>query len=344
MTLDCRIKQGNRWAFHMGHSAFHYGFQANTNLIQSVRKHGPSWQWLSFESNAVLVVFADIIFVHSAHLCPVYETWYLWPPEAVEEPSNGNKRNVFDLRQDCLDWQTLFTKGCLTSCKGWLCICVFLCQSLWNLTVLNNRPQEYRERGEKATAHKKKNKQLQRKACIGNTDSERETWSRIRPGQSLHICPILSREPLNIRQKADCFTGFQLLTNLYGTNRQAGGWEEVRSCLMWLQTSRRSSPFFSSFHTWQLADRTWKRKWIKQSWKQLSSESRAHIFTILSVSYWYIDHKETSIRTSLHQNRRDLIPLSGLTEEPSEKAIIKQLNTWHRLAFLKIKVFSVALQ
>lgn len=232
MTLDCRIKQGNRWAFHMGHSAFHYGFQANTNLIQSVCKHSPSWQWLSFESNAVLVVFADIIFVHSAHLCPVYETWYLWPPEAVEEPSKGNKRNVFDLRQDCLDWQTPFTKGCLTSCEGWLCICVFLRQSLWNLTVLNNWPQEYRERGEKATAHKKKNKQLQRKACIGNTDSERETWSRIKPGQSLHICPILSREPLNIRQKADCFTGFQLLTNLYGTNRQAGGWEEVRSCLM----------------------------------------------------------------------------------------------------------------
>lgn len=238
-------------------------------------------------------------------MCTIFETWYLWLPEALEETSKGHRRKMYSPWYKTV-WvdRHLSLKTALRAVKDG---CTFVCFSFRASAVLNIRPQKTEKRGENTTTKERKANSCRRKLVLG---IQTQTWSRRRPGQSSHICPILSGEPLNIRQKADCFTGFQLWTNLSGTNQQAWGWEEVRSCLhVQLQT------FLSSFPARQLADRTWKIKWIKQSCKQLSSESRAHIFMILSVSCCYTDHMETSIRTFLHRNCRDLISLSGLSDE-----------------------------
>lgn len=139
----------------------------------------------------------------------------------------------------------------------------------------------------------------------------------------MHICPILSKEPLNFRQKANCFTRFQLRTDLLGPNQQPRGWDgewveegEQQSCAFMSGCKlccvhEHSFPFLFPFPSQQLADRARKVKWIKRGWKQLSSESWAHIFMILSASCCLTDHKESSIRTWFHQNHTGSFPLSG---------------------------------
>ena len=82
------------------------------------------------------------------------------------------------------------------------------------------------------TDHKSEDKQLQKVPCTGNTDGEEA-------GEDEHICPLLSGEPLGLRQKTDCFARFQLCTNPIGANQQARRWKrregwnrgEARSCL-----------------------------------------------------------------------------------------------------------------
>ncbi len=47
---------------------------------------------------------------------------------------------------------------------------------------------------------------------------KREIGRRSRLRQFVHICPLLSREPLSFRQKAHCFARFWLSANLIGPN------------------------------------------------------------------------------------------------------------------------------
>lgn len=115
--------------------AFQHGFETLESKIQHV--HKCSRKFLpdsNFSVSKQSYINGPVkCLLTTCDVCSLFymgENWSFtdegWGGVGRGGASRGNNSNTITQRQYCLGPQTLFTEGFLTSCEGYLCVCVWI--------------------------------------------------------------------------------------------------------------------------------------------------------------------------------------------------------------------------